>query len=295
MKDTDENVEESYISVYPSAAFSIGPPQIFQIQMSYSRRVNRPSYRMLNPAVFQLDQLNMRMGNPFLKSEYIDVMELNFSKYKRGLSLSLGAYYRRITNKISRYKEVGDDGISVTTYKNYDEQKTYGTELILSGSVGKKLRLMMSGNIYADEVNASDIFEDYNKTSTGFMGRMTTTWNFSPSLELMLMGFYRSPRDIPIGRVESMSFTSISVKKKLLDDRFSVALRINDVFNTMGFQYETYGDNYFQESSRKWDSQMVSINLEYKFGSMEDKSRYNGKQDRSKNENGSGMGDFDIE
>lgn len=295
LKDTDENVEDSYTSIYPSAAISFGPPQIFQIQMSYSRRVHRPSYRMLNPAVFQLDQLNMRMGNPFLKPEYIDVMELNFSKYKRGLSLSLGAYYRRITDKISRYKEVGDDGISVTTYKNYDEQKTYGTELILSGSIGKKLRLMMNGNIYADEVNASDIFEDYNKTSTGFMGRVTATWNFSPTLELMLMGFYRSPRDIPIGRVESMSFTSISVKKKLLDDRFSVALRLNDVFNTMGFQYETYGDNYFQESSRKWDSQMLSINLEYKFGSIEDKSRYNGNQDRLKNENGSGMGDFDIE
>ncbi len=295
LKDTDENVEESYTSIYPSAAISFGPPQIFQIQMSYSRRINRPSYRMLNPAVFQLDQLNMRMGNPFLKPEYIDVMELNFSKYKRGLSLSLGAYYRRITDKISRYKEVGDDGISVTTYKNYDEQKTYGTELILSGSIGKKLRLMMNGNIYADEINASDIFEDYNKTSTGFMGRVTATWNFSPTLELMLMGFYRSPRDIPIGRVESMSFTSISVKKKLLDDRLSVALRLNDIFNTMGFQYETYGDNYFQESSRKLDSQMLSINLEYKFGSMEDKSRYNGKQDHSKNENGSGMGDFDIE
>ena len=153
----------------------------------------------------------------------------------------------------------------------------------------------MNGNIYADEVNASDIFEDYNKTSTGFMARVTATWNFSPTLELMLMGFYRSPRDIPIGRVDSMSFSSISVKKKILDDRLSVALRLNDIFNTMGFQYETYGDNYFQESSRKWTSQMVSINLEYKFGNIDDKSRYNGKQDRSANENGSGMGDFDIE
>lgn len=295
LKDTDETVVESYNSFYPSAAISFGPPQIFQIQMSYSHRVNRPSYRRLNPAVFQLDHLNMRMGNPFLKPEYIDVMELNFSRFKRGLSLSVGAYYRRITDKINRYKEVGDDGVSVTTYKNYDEQKTYGTELILSGSIGKKLRLMMNGNIYTDEVNASNVFEDYNKTSTGFMGRITATWNFSPSLELMLMGFYRSPRDIPIGRIESMSFSSISVKKKLLDDRFSVALRLSDVFNTMGFQYATYGDNYFQESTRKWDSQMVSINLEYKFGNMEDKSRYNGKQDRSKNENGSGMGDFDIE
>lgn len=295
LKDTDENIEESYNSVYPSAAISFGPPQIFQIQMSYSRRVNRPSYRMLNPAVFQLDQLNMRVGNPFLKPEYIDIMELNFSKFKSGLSLSLGAYYRRITDKINRYKEVGDDGVSVTTYKNYDEQKTYGTEIILSGSIGKKLRVMMNGNIYADEVNASNVFEDYNKTSTGFMGRVTATYNVSPTLEFMLMGFYRSPRDIPIGRIESMSFTSISVKKKILDDRFSVALRLNDIFNTMGFQYETYADNYFQESSRKWDSQMVSINLEYKFGSMEDKSRYNGKQDRSRNENGSSMGDYDIE
>ncbi len=100
--DTDEKRENTYTSYFPSFALSVGPPQIFQVQLSYSKRVDRPSYRNLNPSIHQMDQYNMRMGNPFLKPEYIDVAELNFSKFTKGLSLSVGTYYRRVNDKISQ-------------------------------------------------------------------------------------------------------------------------------------------------------------------------------------------------
>ncbi len=292
--DTNEKIENPYTSYYPSFAISLGPPQLFQVQFSYSRRVNRPSYRRLNPSIRSFDQYNIRTGNPFLKPEYIDVAEINFSKFKRGLSLSVGTYYRRITDKISHYKYVRDDGVSVTTYENYATQETYGLELIVSGSLGKKFRIMLNGNLFADEVNASNVFDDYNKTSTGFMGRMTGTWNVSPTFEIMLMSFYRSPRDIPIGRMNSMAFTSVSAKKKVLNDKLAISLKVNDILNTMGFGYTTYGENYFQESTRKWNSQSIGIQLEYRFGSIEDKSSFNRKRN-GQNGNNNGMGDYEIE
>jgi len=294
--DTNEKIENPYTSYYPSFAISVGPPQLFQVQLSYSRRVNRPSYRRLNPSIRSFDQYNIRSGNPFLEPEYIDVAEINFSKFRKGLSISAGTYYRRITDKISHYKFVRDDGVSVTTYENYDTQETYGLELIVSGSLGKKFRVMMNGNVFADEVNASNVFdEDYDKTSTGFMSRITGTYNISPTMEIMVMGFYRSPRDMPIGRMESMAFTSLSAKKKLLDDRLSVSLNINDVLNTMGFEYTTIGENYFQESSRKWMSQAVSLQLEYKFGSIEDKSSFSRNRNGSNGDDENDMGDYEIE
>jgi len=111
----------------------------------------------------------------------------------------------------------------------------------------------------------------------------------------MVMGFYRSQRDMPIGRMESMAFTSLSAKKKLLDDRLSVSLNINDVLNTMGFEYTTIGENYFQESSRKWMSQAVSLQLEYKFGSIEDKSSFSRNRNGSNGDDENDMGDYEIE
>ncbi|NQV37419.1 MAG: TonB-dependent receptor [Candidatus Marinimicrobia bacterium] len=291
--DTDQNFENPYTSYFPSASLSFGPPKLFQIQASYSRRIRRPSSRHLNPSIQQFDQTSMRTGNPFLKPEYIDVSELNFSWYKNGLSLSLGAYYRNVTDKISRHKYSTEEGMTIVTYENYDNKQSYGTEFILSGSLGKKLRLMASGNVYTDETKASGLTDnDIVHTSTGFNSRITTTWMISPATEMMFMGFYRSPRDLPYGEMKSMSFSSISFKQKFAKDRFSVSLRLNDIFNTMGFGYKTFDEFYFQESERKFDSQIASLTLEYHFGSMEDKSRGNKRKTDS---NGNGGDDYDIE
>jgi outer membrane receptor protein involved in Fe transport len=292
LRDTGEKLDNSYTSLFPSIAISFGPQQVFQTQISYSKRINRPSFRRLNPAIHSLDQYNQRMGNPFLKPEYIDIAELNFSKFTRGLSISVGGYYRHITDKIGYYRSVDREGVGTTTYKNMNSQDTYGLELVVSGSLGKKFRIMLNGNLFADEVNASDVFEEYDKTSTGFFGRMTGTWKINPTTEIMLMGFYRSPRDIPIGSIKSMSFTSLSAKKKLMDNKLAISLNIRDIFNTMGFGYKTYGDNYFQDATRKWVSQSIGLQLEYKFGSIEDRSSFN--KNRS-NGDENGMDDYELD
>ena len=126
------------------------------------------------------------------------------------------------------------------------------------------------------------------------MSRLTGTWNITQTFEVMVMDFYPSPRDIPIGRMDSMAFTSVSAKKKVLNDKLSISLNVRDVLNTMGFGYETYGENYYQESTRKWNSQSVGIQLEYKFGSMEDKSSFSRKRN-GQNGNNDGMGEYEIE
>ncbi len=294
LMDTGEKYENPYTSFFPSASLTIGP-QILQVQASYSRRIHRPSYRRLNPAIHQLDQYSIRTGNPFLKPEYIDVAEVGLSRFNNGFTASVTAYYRRITDLISHHKLPPDSmGVTKMTYENYDQLQNYGLEFILSGSLGKGFRIMASGNLFSDEVDASSAFDndDYDETSTGFFGRVSAIWNITPSTELMLMGFYRSPRDIPIGKLNSMSFSSLSLKKKFLGDRLAVSLRLNDLFDTMGFGFTTEGENYYQESYRKFDSQIASISLEYHFGEMEDRSRYNRKRN---GESGDEMGGFEIE
>ncbi|HDY75714.1 MAG TPA: TonB-dependent receptor, partial [Candidatus Marinimicrobia bacterium] len=133
LKITNEKFENPYASVFPSGSISFGPPKSFQIQASYSRRINRPSFRRLNPFASYSDRLNIRKGNPFLKPEYIDVMELNISRFNRGKTITAGIFFRRTTDKIRHHTYVQDDGISVTTYENIDNTRTYGAELILSG------------------------------------------------------------------------------------------------------------------------------------------------------------------
>ncbi|MDP6457667.1 MAG: outer membrane beta-barrel family protein, partial [Candidatus Marinimicrobia bacterium] len=272
--NTDETFENPYSSFYPSLSVSAGAPQIIQVQASYSRRVNRPRSRQLNPFKTRQDLYNVRTGNPFLKPEYVDSYEINIGRFSRGLSLNFGPYYRHMTDKIQRHKVVTEDGISIATYANISEQISKGVEYSIVGSLGQKFRLMFSGSVYWDEINTDIFGEDYNSSVKGQRYVINTTWNMSPTTELMFFMFYRPAQEIPIGKMGSMSWSAVSLKKKFLNERLNLSVRMGDPFNLSGLHFETWGENWYQEANRDFFSQTVTLSLEYRFGKMEDRSRF---------------------
>ncbi|MBT3300517.1 MAG: TonB-dependent receptor [Candidatus Marinimicrobia bacterium] len=281
---TDSTYDNPYNSFFPSASISFGPAGIFQIQASYSKRINRPSSRRLNPFPNYSNKMNMRMGNPFLRPEYIDSYELNFSKMSRKLSITAGLYYRHMVDKIRHHKFVRDDGVGVTTYVNFDNTKTFGSELVLSGQLVKGLRVMLSGNAYVDAFDASSLnMAEYDADAIGLSGRAMIMWNLSQNTELMLMTFYRAPMDIPLGRMNAMSFTTFSIKQSFMDKRMSLALKVNDPLDVQGFSFEVGEAHWNQSGLWRWDSRYATLNWDYRFGKMEQSSR-RGKRGGSERE-----------
>ena len=291
LRDTNQNTLEGYTSFYPSGAFTLDLTENLQIQSSYSRRVRRPRDRQLNPSVFKMDDTSIRMGNPYLQPEYTDALELSLSRFKGGMSASITGYYRRTTDKISRYKELRPDGVTVMTYENFAEETSSGMELTLSGAIIRNLRVMASGNLYSDQVDVSNLTDDYDATSIGYAGRLSTIWDITSATEMMFSSVYRSERDIPIGRIDAMTFCDLSLKQQFLQERLSVTLKVRDLFDTRGFSFTTSDENYYQESSRKFASQRIMLSLEYRFGKVEEQSR----RQRSSQDSGSDQNGYGIE
>ena len=73
--------------------------------------------------------------------------------------------------------------------------------------------------------------------------------------------FYMLARDIAIGRMDAMSFSSISLKKKFMEERFNLTLNVSDPFNLSGFSFYTEGENWEQEASQNWSSRTVHLTL----------------------------------
>ena len=274
LKSNPEVFKKDYNSFYPSLSFTLGVPQLLQLQASYSRRVRRPKGRQLNPFISRQDERNYRSGNPFLDPEYTDSYEINFSRFSRGLSLSFGTYYRNTTDEITRHKEVNQDGTSLATYENIGSKQTKGFEYNIVGSLGKKMRLIFGGNTYWDDVN-TDLYGDvYDKTSRTNNFRVTSTYNVLPQTELSFFMFHQPKKSIPIGTFNAMTWSSVSVKQKLLDERLNLTLNVSDPFAMSGFGFSLQNDSWVQESIRNFSSRTVRLTLEYRFGKMEDKSRF---------------------
>ena len=274
LKSNPEVFKKDYNSFYPSLSFTLGAPQFIQLQASYSKRVRRPKGRQLNPFISRQDERNYRSGNPFLNPEYTDSYEINFSRFSRGLSLSFGTYYRNTTDEITRHKEVNQDGTSLATYENIGSKQTKGFEYNIIGSLGKKMRLIFGGNTYWDDVN-TDLYGDvYDKTSRTNNFRVTSTYNVLPQTELSFFMFHQPKKSIPIGTFNAMTWSSVSVKQKLMDERLNLTLNVSDPFAMSGFGFSLQNDSWVQESIRNFSSRTVRLTLEYRFGKMEDKSRF---------------------
>ena len=274
LKSNPDVFKKDYNSFYPSLSFTFGAPQFVQMQASYSKRVRRPRSRQLNPFISRQDERNYRSGNPFLNPEYTDSYEINFSRFSRGLSLSFGTYYRNTTDQITRHKEVNQDGTSLASYKNIGSKETKGFEYNVVGSLGKKIRMIFGGNTYWDDIN-TDIYGDvYDKTSKTNNFRITSTYNVLPTTEVSFFMFHQPKKEIAIGTFNAMTWSSMSVKQKLMDERLNLTLNISDPFAMSGFGFSLQADSWEQESVRNFSSRTVRLTLEYRFGKMEDKSRF---------------------
>ena len=209
-----------------------------------------------------------------MKPEYTDSYELNLSRFSRGLSLSLGAYYRYTTDEITRHKVVNQDGTSLASYENIGTKKTKGFEYNIVGSLGKKMRLVFGGNTYWDDIN-TDIYGDvYDNTSRTNNFRITSTFNATPTTELSFFMFHQPKKQIAIGTFNAMTWSSLSIKQKFMEERLNLTVNVSDPFAMSGFGFRLKNDSWEQESIRNFSSRTVRLTLEYRFGKMEDKSSY---------------------
>lgn len=100
-----------------------------EIQLNYSRRINRPWGHQLNPFLNITDSTNISFGNPYLTPQYSNSMELNYIKNWEAHTLSVSAYYRNTDDVIQRISYL-EDNIMKSTFENVAETQSAGVEIV---------------------------------------------------------------------------------------------------------------------------------------------------------------------
>ena len=272
LETTDEAFDNDYFSVFPSAFLAYKPTQTQQVKLSYSKRIQRPRTRMLNPFATYSDPLNLFVGNPYLEPEYVHAVEAAYQRFSRRGSLSLTPYFRRTVNEMQRYKTVDDSGISTLTFRNFDTSDSYGAEVIASLSFGP-VRGFASFNAYKVVTDGSNVEADLSSDALSWSARFNATWQVTERLDVQATYFYRAPTDVAQGRISSFSFTNLALRQKLLGDRASLSLRLSDPLDRMGFRFEVDDENFYQLGERKWESRVAYLTFTYNFGQQPRRTR----------------------
>ncbi|MCX6165758.1 MAG: outer membrane beta-barrel family protein, partial [Ignavibacteriae bacterium] len=132
-----QKYNQDYIDLFPSMSLSQSIGKENQFQLTYSRRINRPNLFFLNPFTEQFDEFTKRSGNPYLNPEYINSVELGYTRYLPIGSVALSGYYRNETNVINFVSNVDTNGVTTSRPENRGKSNTYGVEMILQGGFAK--------------------------------------------------------------------------------------------------------------------------------------------------------------
>lgn len=287
---TNETYPHTYLSVYPSVFLLQKLNADNEINLNYSRRVNRPHSRQLNPFGNSSDPYNIRKGNPDLTPEYVNAIEAGYSRYINKSMLNATLYYRYVTDVIENINYVDDFGVSTVTYQNVGSRESYGGELTYSGQFYKWWSMNAGFNFYQLSYNSGESSELSN---AGF------TWNFKASnnfrigstLTAQLSGRYDASRVTSQGSMDARYAIDAGIKKDILNKKASINLRVRDIFNTRKFAYESIGTNYTQYTERFPSTRMVQLSFSYRFGKMNMDKK---KSQDSESQGGEDMTDFEI-
>ncbi|MDQ6610220.1 MAG: TonB-dependent receptor, partial [Bacteroidota bacterium] len=85
---TDSTFNKSYGSLFPTVYFSYNASQKNTLGLSVGRRIQRPAYQDLNPFLFFLDEYTYQAGNPFIRPQFTNNVELSHT-YKGFLTTTL--------------------------------------------------------------------------------------------------------------------------------------------------------------------------------------------------------------
>jgi outer membrane receptor protein involved in Fe transport len=263
----NQDYENNYFSFFPSIYLTDAITKSDEIQLSYTRRINRPNTRNINPFINYSDPENLRQGNPYLKPEYVNALELSYLRYFTSMTVTGSIFYRRVDDMINRMVTLVDSATTLSTFDNISNSQTYGLEFVASGSLTKWWTVNSSISYSKTEITGGNASGAEDNSSDAWSGKLITNFTFPNLFDLQFAYNYRGRMIMSQGSLEPMQSLDIAVKKDFFNKKLSLTLRLADALNTQKFSMNANANDVILESVRRRDSRMLFLTLSYRFGS----------------------------
>tara|TARA_B100001996_G_scaffold299413_1_gene239842 strand:- start:3961 stop:6381 length:2421 start_codon:yes stop_codon:yes gene_type:complete len=285
--------KNDYFQIYPSVnmLYNLNPTQ--RIQFGFSKRVNRPRRRTLSPFPQSTNNTSfIRRGNPYLKPEYSDVIDLNFSSNSRKLTLNTGVYYSHLTDNISwwdrDYIVYQDTTYEVMGSDNGGQSERNGIEFFVNYRPMPMIMFMMSLNTWNSRTYDSGE-SDLNGNSKGYFAWGSSMITIPMIGRLDISGRYRGSMKITTGEIKPSLTLNLSFQRKFIDNKLTMTIKVRDLLDNSNFSIATEEELIDQislesytrimDADRRRDKRSISLSLSYSFGKMQQKRRMSGDRE----------------
>ncbi|MBX7045547.1 MAG: TonB-dependent receptor [Ignavibacteria bacterium] len=259
--------------IFPSLSVTQFLSDNTQLQLSYSKKIERPRFNSLNPFVIRRDIYNTTIGNPDLLPSYTHSFEFRINKPFNKNYLNANFYFKRNVDLIQNLRYI-DSIYTRSVYLNYGYSDDFGVD----GSFRISLNDFWNANVYG-RVGKKVYSEDSLNASSD---RVSLNGNFwggysNPDVIDANVSFYCYKQNSALSVGELFTSLNLSFGKNFLDKKLYIGISLDDLLNKTSSEYTYVKDGYEQFSRYSGGmGRSVSINFSFTFGNYDEK-RQKGK------------------
>lgn len=261
------------IDLFSNISLSYAMNESNMFSLGYNKRINRPSAADMNPFLLLVDPTSRFKGNPNLLPEYAHNLFVDYTGNFQSHKLKIAAYYKRISDLITKTNEVVDNDILYTPV-NIPLAHFGGIDITTTHNFGKRWTLQPSAGVLFTTI-PSEVSEPLRQNSSYYAG-LTVSVKLPCNFNIQALAKYTS-RTLSVGSAyqsamvqglaigKSQFWSELSVSKSLWRDNINLSLRITDPFSLLQKGYTNYSVASKQDISYHFDTRFVFFCISYKF------------------------------
>ncbi|GAB2603201.1 TonB-dependent receptor [Spirosoma areae] len=221
----------SYSNLVPSINVSKSLKGGSTIKAAYNRRIQRPGLQQLNPNVNAANPQMIMVGNPTLKPELTDNVELSLSSTIKKTYLNASLFGRLTNNAITQIRVPSDTlaGGIITTFQNIGVQRTVGANVFFNTNLTPKWSInggldgyyvYMQGTTPGLDGKSMTI----SNSGVSIGGRLMSQLQLTKGWSAQVFSFFRGPNPQLQGTMGSFYMYSLGLRKDIANKRGSLGL-----------------------------------------------------------------------
>ncbi|KAB2859307.1 MAG: TonB-dependent receptor [Flavobacteriales bacterium] len=255
-----------YLQYFPTAYLSYIPNDSNSFSLNYGRRINRPSFFLLNPFRYVYNQYSTYEGNPFLLPSFSHNIELEYMYKDFWIS---NVYFSKLENGFEQVMLISDSNIIQRTIPiNFIENSIIGLNEIITVKPFKRLKTNLS----------VDVYYSYSASNTNFALNRLSGWNgmFNLSNDFILNKnktilfnisyFYATKGVSNLDRNNAFDQLDVALKLLFWKEKLKITFAGNDLFSSNRQEYISTTNGIKNSFVNYQDYRTFRITLSYNFG-----------------------------
>lgn len=266
----------SYGRLFPTVYLNYKPNENNILSINYSKRINRPGFRALNPFRWYTNPLSYYTGNPLLQPSYNHNVEL---AYVLNNAHSFTLYWQRTIDGFGRIVEVKSNNEKVVNYGNFLRQNDFGINMSFYFELKKWWETSLDiSSFYSSSSSVLPNILPQKGFSLSYSNNNTFTISQSKNIYWVANFWHSLPSFQGNSYANNLSSFSTGLRLSFLQQKLRVNFLIEDLFKGSISKGQIYFSSFTQNYNNYYDNRRGTLSISYAFGNKN--VRGNNKQVR---------------